>query len=223
MNALSPALAETEGLAAWIAPTRTALLIIDMQVDFGSPGGAVGQWGVDLSTVPAALAAAERLAQGARAAQVPVIFIGLMTSAKTDSAAWSERMRRRGGDPESESGLCRIGEPGADFYGPLPVPGERVIAKTRYSAFHGTDLDSVLKVLGVDTLIVCGLTTECCVGSTAWDAFHMDYHVFVAEDACAAYEPDLHAGALKSLELNCAILVKSADIAAAWAEAEAHG
>ncbi len=223
MNALSPALAETEGLAAWIAPTRTALLIIDMQVDFGSPGGAVGQWGVDLSTVPAALAAAERLAQGARAAQVPVIFIGLMTSAKTDSAAWSERMRRRGGDPESESGLCRIGEPGADFYGPLPVPGERVIAKTRYSAFHGTDLDSVLKGLGVDTLIVCGLTTECCVGSTAWDAFHMDYHVFVAEDACAAYEPDLHAGALKSLELNCAILVKSADIAAAWAEAEAHG
>jgi len=223
MNALTTALAETEGLAAWIAPVRTALLIIDMQVDFGSPGGAVGQLGVDLSTVPAALAAAERLAEGARAAQVPVIFVGLMTSAKTDSAAWSERMRRRGGDPESESGLCRIGEPGADFYGPLPVAGERVIAKSRYSGFHGTDLDNVLKGLGVDTLVVCGLTTECCVGSTAWDAFHLDYHVFVVEDACAAYEPDLHAGALKSLELNCAILVKSADVAAAWAEAEAHG
>jgi nicotinamidase-related amidase len=220
---MSPALARTDSLAEWIASDRTALLIIDMQVDFGSPEGAVGQWGVDLSTVPAALAAAEHLAQAARAAKVPVIFVGLMTSADTDSKVWSERMRRRGGDPESESGLCRIGEAGCDFYGPLPAPGERVIAKTRYSGFHGTDLDRVLKGLGVDTVVVCGLTTECCVGSTAWDAFHLDYHVFVAEDACAAYEPDLHAGALKSLELNCAILVKSAEVAAAWAEAPAHG
>ncbi len=223
MNALTPVLAKADGLAAWIAPARTALLIIDMQVDFGSPAGAMGQWGVDLSTVPAALAAAERLATAARATQVPVIFIGLMTSTKTDSVAWSERMRRRGGDPDSESGLCRIGEPGVAFYGPLPAPVERVIPKTRYSGFYGTDLHTVLKGLGVDTLVVCGLTTECCVGSTAWDAFHLDYHVFVAEDACAAYEPDLHAGALKSLELNCAILVKSADVTAAWVEAKAHG
>jgi len=223
MNALSPGLVKTDRLADWIAPARTALLIIDMQVDFGSPEGAVGQWGVDLSTVPAALAAAEDLAHAARAAQVPVIFVGLMTSADTDSAAWSERMRRRGGDPESESGLCRIGEPGCAFVGPLPAPGERIIAKTRYSGFHGTDMDRVLKDLKVDTLVVCGLTTECCVGSTAWDAFHLDYHVFVAEDACAAYESDLHSGALKSLELNCAILVKSAEVAAAWAEAPAHG
>jgi nicotinamidase-related amidase len=220
---MSPALVQTESLADWIAPGRTALLIIDMQVDFGSPEGAVGQWGVDISAVPAALAAAERLAQAARAAEVPVIFVGLMTSAETDSKAWSDRMRRRGGDPESESGLCRIGEPGADFYGPLPAPGERVIAKTRYSGFHGTDLNTVLKSLEVDTVVVCGLTTECCVGSTAWDAFHLDYHVFVATDACAAYEPDLHAGALKSLELNCAILATSAEITAAWAEAKAHG
>jgi nicotinamidase-related amidase len=223
MNAVRPILAKTDSLAEWIAPARTALLIIDMQVDFGSPEGAVGQWGVDLSTVPAALAAAERLAQGARAAKVPVIFVGLMTSTQTDSPAWSERMRRRGGDPESESGLCRIGERGSDFYGPRPAPGERVIAKTRYSGFHGTDLDDVLKALSIDTLVVCGLTTECCVGSTAWDAFHLDYHVFVAQDACAAYESDLHSGALKSLELNCAILVTSADVAAAWAEAKAHG
>jgi nicotinamidase-related amidase len=219
MNAITPAQVSSDGLATWIAPRRTALLIIDMQVDFGSPEGAVGRWGVDLSTVPPALAAAERLAGAARAAGAPVIFIGLMTSAETDSAAWRERMRRRGGDPEGESGLCRIGEPGAAFYGPTPAAGETVIAKTRYSGFYGTGLDATLKGLGVDTLVACGLTTECCVGSTAWDAFHLDYHVFVAEDACAAYEPDLHAGALKSLELNCAILVKSADVAAAWAEA----
>ncbi len=223
MNVPSPLRSRNDTLADWIAPGRTALLIIDMQVDFGSPEGAMGRWGADLSTVPAALTAAEGLADGARAAGVPVIFVGLITSARTDSAAWSERMRRRGGDPQSESGLCRIEEPGADFYGPLPAPGERIIPKTRYSGFHGTDLNSVLKALSVDTLVICGLTTECCVGSTAWDAFHLDYHVFVAEDACAAYEPDLHAGALKSLEINCAILVNSVDVTAAWAEATAHG
>jgi nicotinamidase-related amidase len=223
VNALSPALAKADSLAAWIASERTALIIIDMQVDFGSPEGAVGQWGVDISTVPAALAAAERLAGAARAAGVPVIFVGLMTSPETDSPAWSERMRRRGGDPESESRLCRIGETGSHFYGPHPAPGEKVVAKTRYSGFHGTDLNTVLKSLEVDTLVVCGLTTECCVGSTAWDAFHLDYHVFVATDACAAYEADLHTGALKSLELNCAILATSAEIMAAWAEAKAHG
>jgi nicotinamidase-related amidase len=212
-----------DGLAAWIAPGRTAVLIIDMQVDFASPDGAVGRWGVDLSTVPAALVAAERLANAARAADVPVIFIGLMTAKETDSAAWSERMRRRGGDPDGESGLCRIGEPGSDFYGPKPVRGELVVAKTRYSGFQETRLDAILKGLKVDTIVACGLTTECCVGSTAWDAFQRDYHVFIPEDACAAYEPDLHAGALKILALNCAILVRSDDIVAAWTESVSHG
>jgi len=56
----------------------------------------LGRAGVDLSAVPAALAAAERLAQAARTAGTPVIFAGLQTSADTYSAAWSEWMRRRG-------------------------------------------------------------------------------------------------------------------------------
>lgn len=208
-----------DGLAAWIAPGRTALLIIDMQVDFASPEGALGKAGRDLAAVPAALAAAERLAEAARAAGVPVIFVGLMTDAALDSPAWAERMRRRGGDPDAESGLCRIGTHGAEFMGPKPQPGEMVVAKLRYSGFFGADLDSQLTRLGVDTLVVCGLTTECCVNSTVRDAFHLDYHVFVASDACAAYEADLHAGALKSLDLNCAILVETAEVEAAWREA----
>jgi nicotinamidase-related amidase len=222
MNAVSRMSGKTDGLADWIAPGRAALLMIDMQVDFASPRGAMGRWGADLSAVPGALAAAEGLAAAARAAEVPVIFVALMTSAQTDSAAWSERMRRRGGDASAEAALCRIGEPGAAFHGPAPAAGERVIAKTRYSGFHGTELDGALKALSVDTLILCGLTTECCVAATAWDAFHLDYHVFVAEDACAAYEPDLHAGALKSLDLNCAMVVTSADVAGAWADVS-HG
>jgi ureidoacrylate peracid hydrolase len=224
MNDAAPRAARTapeataDGLAAWIARGRTALLVIDMQVDFASPEGALGQV-VDLSAAPAALAAAERLAAAARAAGVPVVFVGLQTSREADSAAWSERMRRRGGDPDSENGLCREGTIGAAFVGPIPQPGEIVVPKLRYSGFFRTDLDIQLRRLGVDTLVVCGLTTECCVDCTVRDAFHLDYHVFIAADACAAYDPALHDGALQSLELNCAFLTTADEVAAAWVEA----
>ena len=206
-------------LEHWIAPSRTALLIVDMQVDFASPEGLTAQWGLDLSTVPAALAAAGRLADAARAADVPVVFVGLFTTPETDSDAWDERMRRRGNDPEAGPALCRAGAPGSDFVGPQPQPGELVLRKTRYSPFWDTDIDAQLKALDVDTVVLAGLTTECCVADTAKDAFNHDYHVFVAADACAAYEPELHAAALKMLDLNTAILTDTASAAAAWSAA----
>lgn len=203
-------------LADWVAPNRTALLIVDMQADFVSPDGAAGRWGVDLSTVPAALEAAKALAEAARAAGVPVIFAGLFTRPETDSPVLLERLRRRGGDPEVEAAICRDGEAGSAFVGPLPQPDERVIRKTRYSAFWNTDLEGHLRALGVDTVVLAGVTTECCVADTARDAFNLDLHVIVAADACAAYAPDLHAGALKVMDLNTAIVSQAGDIAAAW-------
>lgn len=205
-----------DGLAAWIAPDRTAVLVVDMQVDFASPDGALGGF-IDMGVVKPALAAAERLVADARAAGAPVVFVGLWTTPETDSAAWNERLRRRGGDPEVDAALCRAGQAGSEFYGPQPAPGELVVHKTRYSAFVGTDLDQSLRDMGVDTLVVAGLTTECCVDSTVRDAFDLDYHVFVAADACAAYEADLHEASLKVMELNSAILTDTAAVAAAWA------
>jgi nicotinamidase-related amidase len=210
--------AGADGLAAWIAPGRAALVVIDMQVDFASPEGALG-WVVDLSAVPAALAAAERLAVAARAVGAPVVFVGLQTSPEADSASWSERMRRRGGDPVAQSALCRAGSAGAAFVGPIPQVGDVVVSKLRYSGFFRTDLDAQLKRLGVDTLVVCGLTTECCVDCTIRDAFHLDYHVFIARDACAAYDAATHESALQSLAVSCAILTTADEVAAAWAGA----
>ncbi len=218
MNAAATAKAGSlpSELAEWIDPARTALLIIDMQVDFAAPHGALGHAGVDLSSVPAALANAERLAAGARAAGVPVVFVGLQTRARLDSPAWSERSRRLGGAPDADAALCRAGEAGAEFFGPRPLPGDLVVHKLRYSGFFGASLDASLRALEVDTLVVAGLTTECCVDCTVRDAFHLDYHVFLAADACAAYEPDLHAGALKALALNCAILIGTDEATEAW-------
>jgi ureidoacrylate peracid hydrolase len=215
VNAVSPTSETVDGLAGWIAPSRTAVLVIDMQVDFASPDGVLGAF-IDMSVVEPALAAAEKLVADARAVGAPVVFVGLSTTAETDSPAWNERMRRRGGDPDVDAALCRAGEVGSEFYGPKPLPGELVVLKTRYSGFVGTDLDAQLTKLGVDTLVVAGLTTECCVGGTVQDAFHLDYHVFVAADACAAYEADIHEASLKVMELNSAILTDTAAIADAW-------
>jgi len=215
VNAVTASSGVIDSLAGWIAPSRTAVVVIDIQVDFASPEGALGAY-VDMAVVQPAVSAAERLVEVARGAGVPVVFVGLFTSPQTDSASWKERMRRRGGDPDNESALCRDGDVGSDFYGPKPLPGEVVVKKARYSGFVGTDLDARLKALGVDTLVVAGLTTECCVDSTVRDAFSLDYHVFVAADACAAYEPDIHVASLKVMELNSAILTDTAAIAAAW-------
>jgi nicotinamidase-related amidase len=216
MNALNPVAEAANGLTAWIAPARTAVMVIDMQVDFASPEGLLGQYGVDMGVVAPALSAAERLVASARQAGVPVVFVGLFTSPETDSPAWNERMRRRGGDPETDAALCRVGEVGSDFMGPRPAPDELVVRKTRYSGFVGTDLHERLTALGVDTLVMAGLTTECCVDSTARDAFDLDYHVFIAADACAAYEADIHAVSLKVMELNSAILTDTVQVADAW-------
>lgn len=200
----------------WIAAARSALVIVDMQVDFAAPQGVIGQMGVDMGPLAPALAAAERLAAAARQAGVAVIFVGLFTSPRTDSMVWRERMARRGGDPDIESDLCRAGQAGSDFYGPKPLDGEWVIEKTRYSAFADTDLERGLRARGIDTLVLCGLTTECCVDCTARDAFHRDFHVFVPVDACAAYEADVHGAALKAMGLNFAILTDTAAVTDAW-------
>jgi len=198
----------------WVAPHRTALLLVDMQVDFASPDGAMAKAGADVSLVQAAIANAARLAEAARAAEVPCLFVRLITRDSDDTDQSREWKRRRG--TNAAATLCREGTRGADFVGPKPREGEAIFSKSRYDAFAGTNLDAHLKGLKRDTLVIAGLTTECCVDSTARDAFERDYHVFLAQDAVAAYAPDLHGAALKALELNCCILADSADFIAAW-------
>ena len=75
----------------------------------------------------------------------------------------------------------------------------------------------VLRARGIDTLVVVGFTTDCCVDCTVRDAFHRNYDVFVVTDACAAYEQDLHIGALNGLSKNCAMLTDTEAVLAAWA------
>src|ERR1700744_2725389 len=85
----------------WIAPHRTALLIIDMQVDFGSPDGEMARRGADVSACQAAVEKAEILAEAARAAGVPVVFARLLTHPGGENRIMRESKERQGdGEPD---------------------------------------------------------------------------------------------------------------------------
>ena len=170
--------------------------------------------GHDITAAATAISNVVRLADAARHAGVPCLFARLITKPGNETPAMHDWKVRRG--HENHPLLCREGSRGAEFVGVAPREGEAIFSKDRYNAFAGTGLDAHLKSLKRDTLVIAGLTTECCVDSTARDAFERDYRVFVPSDAVAAYEPDLHHWALKALALNCALLASSQDILSAW-------
>lgn len=178
-----------------VAPARTALLVIDIQRDFAAPGGAMARSGADMTAIHPAVAQATLLLAAARRANVFCAF-------------------SRVAAPDGE--IARDGTPGADLVAPLPRGDELVVRKPRYSVFTGNSLAETLRARGIDTLVLCGLTTECCIQSSAWDAFERDFHVVIAADAVAAYQPELHRAALAALALNGAVLADTAALAAAW-------
>lgn len=198
----------------WLAPHRTALLLIDMQRDFAADDGAMAKRGADLSAIHPAVAKAERLADAARAAGVQLVFVRLLTPRGCETPTLKEWQVRRG--QEGDDPLCETGTRGADFVGPQPQDGDMVVTKARYSAFTGTELAARLRARSIDTLVLAGVTTECCIDTSARDAFEQDFHVIIATDAVAAYETHLHDAALRALEINLATLVDSVTIQAGW-------
>jgi ureidoacrylate peracid hydrolase len=199
--------------ADWIASKRTALLVIDCQVDFGADDGEMARRGADMTAPRAALMKAQVLVDAARAAGVAVVFVRLITNPAAESHVIAEARARQG---EEGPDLCVEGTHGADFVGPQPLPGEMVISKNRYSAFARTGLADRLHAGGIDTLVLAGLTTECCVAASAWDGFEQDFHVFIAADACAAYDEELHRSSLKALALSGATIASTATFASLW-------
>ncbi len=197
----------------WIAPNRTALVVIDCQVDFGAPDGEMARRGADMTAPQAALAKAAGLVDAARQARVKIVFVRLLTHPGGESKIAREAKQRH---HDEKPDLCVEGTPGADFIGPLPQANDMIVSKTHFSAFARTGLADQLHAQGVDTLVLAGLTTECCVASSAWDGFGHDFHIFIAEDACAAYEPDLHGHALKALALSGATVAPAQDFAENW-------
>lgn len=208
------ALPHVDAPGPWLTAERTALIVVDIQVDFAAPHGVLGGYGVDMTEAGVVVDRIEALIAAARRAGVTIGFMRVMTRPETDSRALRTWMERRG-TPGGEA-ICRIGSGGEAYWRVAPEPGDIEIAKLAYSSFHGTDLDAQLRAREIDTLVVAGISTDCCVDSTVRDAFHHDYNVFVVSDACTAYGDDLHYGALKAMNAHCALLVRTGAVLEAW-------
>src|SRR4029078_4042815 len=85
-----------------------------------------------------------------------------------------------------------------------PAPGEPIVDKYGYGAFHATGLDERLRALGVRSLLITGTVTQICGEETAREAFHHGYATTVVADAVSSFTPALHAPTLRNLAMKFA-------------------
>ena len=101
------------------------------------------------------------------------------------------------GKPGPLGRVCIHGEPGNELGEEVqPLPNETVIDKASFGAFYRTELDDLLQHNGIDHIVMCGVTTQCCVHSTLREAVDRGYWCLTVADCCAALEPGLHDAAL---------------------------
>jgi nicotinamidase-related amidase len=185
-----------------VTAMKTALIVIDMQRDFCSPGGYADQAGLDITRMQAVICQVQKLLRSARELGLMVVHTreGHLPDLSDCPPAKLARSVAAGAAIGSMGPLGRIlvrGEQGHDFVDSLrPLSGELVVDKPGYSAFHRTLLGKQLRVQGIEQLILCGVTTEVCVHSTLREAVDRGYHCTTVSDATAASQPELQAPAL---------------------------
>ena len=187
--------AEPEALSVDL--DKSALVIIDMQRDFLEPGGFGAALGNDVSRLQAAVDPCREVLAACR--RVGMLVIHTREGHRPDlTDAPPHKVER--GDPKNRIGargpMGRIlvrGEPGHDIIPELyPLSSEPVIDKPGKGAFYQTDLELMLRNRGIDTLFVCGVTTEVCVNTTVREANDRGFRCIVLSDCCASYFPEFH-------------------------------
>lgn len=192
----------TMSLLDSLIPTRTALLVIDMQRDFLLPEGYAAQAGLDIKPLAAIIRPIGTLLAMARKVGLLIVHTreGHLPDLSDCPPYKLERSRRTNAEIGSKGPLGRLlvrGEVGHDFVEDLrPMAGEIVIDKPGYGAFAHTTLQEVLTKRGIDTLILTGVTTEVCVSSTLRTAVDLGYRCITVSDACASGDPALHKASL---------------------------
>jgi nicotinamidase-related amidase len=182
-------------------PTTTALLIIDMQRDFVLPGGFGEALGNDVTPLQATIQPTRRVLEATR--KLGMIIIHTREGHRPDLSDCppSKLIRGRGktriGDPGPMGRILVRGEAGHDIVPELyPRPGETVIDKPGKGAFYATDLELILRNHAIQTLIVCGVTTEVCVNTTVREANDRGFECVVLSDCVGSYFPEFQQAAL---------------------------
>lgn len=179
-----------------------AVLVVDMQNDFGARGGMFHRAGIDISPIERIVEPIARVIAAARSAGLPIVHL------KMEHAADLGNMGGAGSPHAIKHGPLGVGQEvtapdgrasrilvagnwNTDIVPRLaPRDGDVVVSKHRYSGFFQTELDRVLKERDITHLVVTGATTSVCVESTVRDAMYRDYHCVVLEDCTA--EPIAH-------------------------------
>jgi nicotinamidase-related amidase len=173
-------------------PSLTALLAIDMQRDFFADDACVEMRSV-IPQVATLLTIARDL--GCR-------VIHTREGYSPDLSDVSSFRRSLGyvGRPGPLGRFLVRGQRGHDFVDEVrPLSTETVVDKAGFSAFHNSELDGLLRASSIDHLILCGVTTQCCVQSTLRQAVDLGYWCLTVADACAASDQSLHEAALSMI------------------------
>ncbi len=179
----------------------TALLIIDMQNDFVSEGGALKIEGAS-SVIPGVL----KVLDAFRKAGAPIFHVVRVHRADGSDV---EIIRK---EKFAKTPFAVEGTWGSAIVDELkPRQGEYVVRKIRMSSFLDTDLDLMLKSLGIKTLVIAGVQTPNCIRTTVFDAIAYNYRAIVVEDATAAKTEAIHRANLADMENIGVRVIKASD------------
>jgi len=166
---------------------NSALVVLDLQRYFLEP-----ESHAFAPAAPVVLPAIRRLISAYRAAGLPIVF-----TRHFNTPGGAGMMSRWWGE------LLTVENPLSELVPGLTEPGEIVIEKEQYDAFHETGLTTLLQEKGVTQLVLCGLLTHLCVASTARGGFQRGFKVYLPVDATATYNRELHRAALLTLTHGC--------------------
>jgi ureidoacrylate peracid hydrolase len=182
-----------------LTASETAVVVIDMQNAYASPGGYVDLAGFDISGAASVIGRIATVLETARGAGVQVIYLqngwdaDYVEAGGPGSPNWykSNALKKMRARPELSGQLLARGGWDYELVDALkPQPGDITLAKTRYSAFFNSQLDSVLRARGIRNIVFVGIASNVCVESTLRDGFHLEYFGVMLEDATHHLGPD---------------------------------
>ena len=178
-------------------PAATAVIVVDMQNDFGAEGGMFHRAGIPIHAIQAAVAPTARALAAARRAGIQIVYLKMEFKADLSDAGSPDALnflnhRHLGaGDvvqaPDGQESRILVKDTwNTDVLPALaPEAGDVVVSKQRFSGFFGTRLDAILEERGITALVFTGCTTSICVESTLRDAYFRDYRCLLLEDCTA--------------------------------------
>jgi ureidoacrylate peracid hydrolase len=175
-----------------INPSETAVVVVDMQNAYSTEGGYVDLAGFDISGARSTIVNIRKTLDAARANDVLVVYFqngwdkDSVEAGGPGSPNWhkSNALKTMRARPELQGTLLAKGTWDYAIVDDLmPLPGDIVVPKTRYSGFFNTNMDSVLRARGIRNLVFVGIATNVCVESSLRDAFHLEYFGVILADA----------------------------------------